>query len=1280
MWLKMTCYFQIQLPGGEFIWIPSSVNIIDSQEDSFAYYTNTGEDQESWVDPTDFHKKYKEWLNTKASERDPDFMEIYDEQIQRLSDFSSNLISYYNLSINPDKLQSIIMDSTADDYVKKINDFIQESVTQDSFERSLRSWIYNENRRSGPKNPKNVTPTKLDEFIKYTSKKVTPKYFEELGFMNIVGKSSIKDEIDNISDTIGRLENEFGLSAAIQKDIRRVLRTLSSSDMFDSKILYGITSTGSENDTLVLPKSDLSNGFIFYNKGNSLSLFLAVFKYLSSLGTWDGTLSDETYKKLGWDKNTVGIKTYEDALKDVLKSWNGTVPKKKSEENSDKSEIVEFRNFSPIKFFTGEFKGGKFKDAMFHRLFNNFSLNHMEQIIDILVETLDISNKSKVASSMKKSIKYINPKKYGTDIFTSQYQGISEYDSQSIRNQQLKYELIARKYGALAQSKERDYHYSYLMTIYASGENIQSGYLEALNKIELGKDLIKVKNDNRKKYNYNTDELYVIPLKISLRKSKLVVIGLTMEDGKEKVAEYEIPIKVKKGFKKSLSEAIDIEKEITIEYKKFVSDTKPVYIPIPSKLENASFIKSKDDSTPLSPEIVKNYIQVGSIITYLNSKGVKQPQSVVTSVLPGKIQVKAGGRSYMINYNSILKINTTKLTREDKTDWKETDFDSTLAVSGISARILPTSGDIVKFNENDKIRINKVLDSDESSVYVIVNETDKDGKFTGDSYVDKIPRTQITNAFINFERISADAEIDTVLSEYNNIQLDKSIRNHKYSYTQDINEASDGDIIVVQFGEEIALMKLLDKKTMKVVERLGVDSKDYKVQILSKESPIIGVFTTRDISENYALDIARVNERKIFVNEEEGSEVVYLAPNNMNLENALLFDSLHFNIGLVVEKWYYENNLDKYQAYTNVTPLALKLISRKLNKSVTSLKFQSINTERYENIHKRHVDDLIEIFRFDELDKNDKKEHLQEGAYFRLKSNSNERKIYRLSKDLDTNALIEYSILSPFGEIKTIRKIVSKDELVDSINQFYLIKGNSKIQPILRKISLLKSEEKKEIRTKEEVRESFVFTVSKGLEPFGIKVEQLSEKEGNFENGQKAKIQGGKIIINKDNSSAEDVVHEFLHVFLIGLKYTNSEAYSNLLLSFWNERSKLGETFFSAYNINPEEITTLDHIEEVFVRAVSKMMMNSEDIDFNTLDNIEEGIKLAISSLGLTIGKYNSKDIYGILTKPIRKIVEPNKLNKNEIFSNYNLLTYDANFREWIETEITNNRLKIKCN
>ena len=98
MWLKMTCYFQIQLPGGEFIWIPSSVNIIDPQEGSFAYYTNTGEDQESWVDPTDFHKKYKEWLNTKVSERDPDFMKTYDEQIQRLSDFSSNLISYYNLN------------------------------------------------------------------------------------------------------------------------------------------------------------------------------------------------------------------------------------------------------------------------------------------------------------------------------------------------------------------------------------------------------------------------------------------------------------------------------------------------------------------------------------------------------------------------------------------------------------------------------------------------------------------------------------------------------------------------------------------------------------------------------------------------------------------------------------------------------------------------------------------------------------------------------------------------------------------------------------------------------------------------------------------------------------------------------------------------------------------------------------------------------------------------------------------------------------------------------
>ena len=38
------------------------------------------------------------------------------------------------------------------------------------------------------------------------------------------------------------------------------------------------------------------------------------------------------------------------------------------------------------------------------------------------------------------------------------------------------------------------------------------------------------------------------------------------------------------------------------------------------------------------------------------------------------------------------------------------------------------------------------------------------------------------------------------------------------------------------------------------------------------------------------------------VNEEEGSEVVYLVPKKMNLEHALLFESLHFNIGSVVEK------------------------------------------------------------------------------------------------------------------------------------------------------------------------------------------------------------------------------------------------------------------------------------------------------------------------------------------------------------------------------------------
>ena len=70
-------------------------------------------------------------------------------------------------------------------------------------------------------------------------------------------------------------------------------------------------------------------------------------------------------------------------------------------------------------------------------------------------------------------------------------------------------------------------------------------------------------------------------------------------------------------------------------------------------------------------KIVKQYIQVGSLIKYKNSKGVLVSDTV-KGVFPGYIiTIKS---RFPIKYDKVIEFNTLKLSESDLKDWKEEDF------------------------------------------------------------------------------------------------------------------------------------------------------------------------------------------------------------------------------------------------------------------------------------------------------------------------------------------------------------------------------------------------------------------------------------------------------------------------------------------------------------------------------------------------------------------------------------------------------------------------------
>jgi hypothetical protein len=191
------------------------------------------------------------------------------------------------------------------------------------------------------------------------------------------------------------------------------------------------------------------------------------------------------------------------------------------------------------------------------------------------------------------------------------------------------------------------------------------------------------------------------------------------------------------------------------------------------------------------------------------------------------------------------------------------------------------------------------------------------------------------------------------------------------------------------------------------------------------------------------------------------------------------------------------------------------------------------------------------------------------------------------------------NIVNDKGVFVTIENEYSLEELVDKdsprgINHLYLQHRNEQISRIIEATKSKKNqkelkEELQDINIRNSVIAKFDSIFNDQLQ-LNIPIRTDFSMTGSH----KAKIQvnstkdGAEIVINGTTAGTDDVVHEYLHLYLIPLRYTDPDLYNAILNSLKDEK------IISETDVNRKE--------ELFVAKVAKIMAKASD----TLEDMED--------------------------------------------------------------------------
>ena len=292
---------------------------------------------------------------------------------------------------------------------------------------------------------------------------------------------------------------------------------------------------------------------------------------------------------------------------------------------------------------------------------------------------------------------------------------------------------------------------------------------------------------------------------------------------------------------------------------------------------------------------------------------------------------------------------------------------------------------------------------------------------------------------------------------------------------------------------------------------------------------------------------------------------------------------------------------------------------------------------------------------FDRLEESVKRELniLNPGTYFSVyKDSSLDSNIYRIMSINKGIVTAQLNKISKYGRILTVEKQFKAEDLLatgqdiktNSISALYLQYGNNKFDVVTRaineKMSVSDIINQKEINTT-------IKNMKEAFRKINVGVKSVSASEGNFEDGQKAKIEttneDGKvrtnILLNKESGTSTDLVHETLHIYLTLLRYNNPELYNNFLSSVLNDEG------------DDLDVTAR---EELFVKKVSEGVSNDTDFIAKDVESFIDALVTAIKTMNPDFEIDLSQVINDPLTAlniPLRDVFNVNVDNSHPMFS-----------------------------
>lgn len=1124
-------------------------------------------------------------------------------------------------------LKSVPIDNTkiTDEDLVKLIDSVNNTLSKEGDYQGLilmlKNSIFHENEIEFADETGKWSPIKIDKLIKELNKPIYIDYFKDIDADTILGGSSYIQVAEQIKFKRAQIES-IGLNSEIYDHFETMMKyafpresgVRTTKTFFQTR--FKSNSPIGIDDSVVIYDEKANNPIIFYNEASDLSLHFAIFKILGT------TLLQEKQPQLSL----------------LITEFNKVA-----------GENVKINpNQTPEEFFHGiiDIEGNR-KDPEFYNLLKyKYGEKTLQRLAYLMAEGLPEKEMEKLTKAFVSIVNFMDP------VNLSKYNQILEINrtNKGIQNNQILQgeNLQIKNIVSLSSRDNRKYHYNIAeQTEVFETANQINNFLNA--NIRKNLDIIKIEfQDVFKK----KSQRYIVPTYWRVLDEGVFIRGWYEDNGTLIKYEGKIP------------------KNKSITYSILNSLTKPTLFTEDSKsgIEKPLIIKI-DPKNPLPPSLLLNLIRRGTYIKYFDSKGTERSGNV-KNIFPGGLELNlVSSKSGLFNPTpklvDIIEVHTNAsiletvvppeiLTSEEKTQ----EFLLNRSLEIIKelkkwGRDVPISvNDWISVKTNDKIRYNLVIGTSKDNLFILVQSSKG-------SRIETIKKSDIINVFKKEQFFDSDL-FDKVGAFYSDAISENSIKKYNYSIFTDYERAMRGDLIWSPSKQ--TLYKITNKENKELVKYFIKG--DGTFVEYSNDFPSDGVFITdRNIaSNNYGLAIDFNNFKLSTKSIGQGGEDArkYFVPKNTIITPDMLMASGNLTTGYV----HFLNEKFDESLFRDATKEVVNLINKSKKGKSTDSELVVTTIKGY---NQRYDANLYES----KYDKS-KNKFLQEYAYVTLKrivSTKDGEKItqshkYRIITREGDKLLLEYNTYNRFGEVVTVNKYLDLSTEEDNIFNVYLMFGN-------RNLNSLKSLDTKNSAIEEKATK--VEQISNLIDSFQNLYKIDVVPESNIDSGFKRKkawidADSGKnkIIINTNiNNSEEELVHEYLHLFLMAAKYNNLGVYESLLVNYLKSKGE------STQNINFEEV------EENFVNEVNKEMWHNREklksIDINSFLILFEQIMKQLKVIEDNDVTFSPKtgsfeSVFSVLNYKMSDIFKSTESKK----SRTNLLYYDANFKNWLNELINN--------